>query len=479
MQKIKKLTDKWYSMPEAAKASAAFVISSLLLKGINFITIPIFTRIINTSEYGIIAEYNSWVSIFEVIALLGLTSAGIVNVGLNDYKNSRNQYISSLLTICNTATLLTFVVIFLLKYIFKGNFLLPDNLLILMFIYFIFNPAQIFWLFKQRYEYKYKLATVISIASAVTSQIVSVIFVVNATSDNLAEIKLWSSNLTLMFFSVPIYVYLLIKGRSFFNKDIWKQTIPFALSLIPHYLAQHIMSSADRIMIANLSDRSDAGIYSIVLNIGIITTIVWNSINASLIPYIYEKLNEKNYTKINNAVIPIMLCYALFCVLIAIVAPEIMKILAPDEYYSGIYAVSPVIAASFLTALYNIYANIEFYHKKSFHIALATVISAVVNIALNAALIPHFGFTAAAYTTLISNIVLVYIHYTGYKKSHPEKVYNDKVILLIAIGCIVICEAVGLLYTNSLVRYVLAAAACLLTVIFRKKLLRIIRQLKK
>lgn len=478
MQKIKNLINKWYTMPDTAKASIAFVISSFVLKGIVFISTPVFTRIINTAEYGIIAEYNSWMSIMEVAALLGLTSAGIINVGLNDYRDCRDKYLSVLMTICNTMTIVVFGIVFMIQYLLDRQLFLPTNLWILMLIYFIFNPAQIFWLSRQRYEYKYKLAVIITVCSSVLSQIVSLICVLNAKTDNLAEIKLWSSNITMLVFSVPIYFYILFKGKKLFDKEIWKTTVMFALSLLPHYMAQHIMSGSDRIMIANLAGKADAGIYSIVLNVYVIATVMWSAVNASLIPFIYECLNKNKYDRINRTVIPVIMVYGLFCILIVIIAPEIIRFLAPPEYYSGIYSVPPIMATAFFTALYNIYATIEFYHKKSLYISIATITAAAVNIALNALLIPRFGFTAAAYTTLISNIILVFVHYIGYRKSHPEKVYNDKALFLISTGCVISCEAVNLLYINNAVRYIIVLSICILAIVFRKKLLSIFSTLK-
>ena len=99
-ESIKKLTyDKWKAMPEPAKAAVAFTFSSLTLKGIAFLTTPIFTRMMSSAQYGIISKYNSWNLILEVFALLGLTSAGVFNSGLNDYRDSRDQYISSVFII--------------------------------------------------------------------------------------------------------------------------------------------------------------------------------------------------------------------------------------------------------------------------------------------------------------------------------------------------------------------------------------------
>ena len=49
-------------------------------------------RSTDIDEYGIVTMYNSWVSIIEIFAVLGLTSAGVFNVGLNDNKFNIPSY---------------------------------------------------------------------------------------------------------------------------------------------------------------------------------------------------------------------------------------------------------------------------------------------------------------------------------------------------------------------------------------------------
>lgn len=468
---------RWKIMPSEVKSSIVFAISSFILKGISFITTPIFTRILEPAHYGIISTYNSWLSIIEVFALLGLTSAGVFNVGLNDYRDCRNKYISSILTLCNITTILTFAVIFACKAIVGEDFLLPTNLLIIMFIYFIFNPAMIFWVTRQRYEYKYKAAFIITILSTIVSQAVSVLCVIYLEY-NPVSTKIWGSTIATILFQIPIYIYIYIKGKKFIDFKIWKSVLLFAIPLLPHYLAQHVMSGSDRIMITELYSETAAGIYSVVANIGLIATVVWNAVNASLIPFSFEKLNTKKYKDLNKVIIPILLVYAIICLGVTLVAPEALAILAPEEYYSGIYAVPPIVIVSFLSALYNIYANVEFYHKKSGNIATATIVSAIVNIILNYLLIPKFGFVAAAYTTLISNIILVFMHYFGYRKCQPERVYNDKIIFLISLGSLILCELCNILYINNIVRYFVIAIILVVIIIKHKSIINIIKSLK-
>lgn len=468
---------KWRQMPEGAKSTVVFVISSFIVKGVVFITTPVFTRIMPASQYGVIAEFNSWRTIIEVFALLGLNSAGVFNVGLNDYRDSRDQYISSVLTLCNFVTIATFVIIFILKKFFEESFLLSNNQLVLMFIWLIFSPAQEFWITRQKYEYKYKLAFWVTVVIAVLSQVVAVVAVMNIESTNLGEIKLWSTNLTTVVLVLPIYIYIFARGKKFLDFTRWKQVLVFALPLIPHYLAQHVMFGADRIMLSKMVSNADTGIYSVVNNIGLIASIIWSAVNASLISYTFEKLNKKQYGGINRTVTMLLVCYAVICVLVAIVAPEIMQILAPEEYYSGIYAIPPIICVAFLSALYNVYANIEFYHKKSSYIAVSTIIATLVNILLNIVLIPHFSFVGAAYTTLISYVVLIVMHYIGYRKCN-EPVYKNLNIALIALVCILVCLLCNLLYINNVIRYTVLLCMLVILIWKQKYILGIMKNIK-
>ena len=41
------------------KASTYYLIGNLFNKGIAFLTVPIFTRILSTTDYGIVTTYNS------------------------------------------------------------------------------------------------------------------------------------------------------------------------------------------------------------------------------------------------------------------------------------------------------------------------------------------------------------------------------------------------------------------------------------
>lgn len=474
---MKKYISLWKNLPDSAKSSILFVFSTFLLKAISFLTTPVFTRIMEPSQYGIVTNYNSWVSIIEVFALLGLTSAGVLNVGLNDYRTSRNRYLSSLLGLTNIATLLTFAVLLLLRLLLDSGFWLSDELLMIMFVHFLFHPAQIFWMTKQRYEFHYKASTAVTIGSVLISQLLSVILVMSA-QNNLGNIRVLANELGTLLFAVPLYILLLARGRAYINLPLWKSVLSFALPLIPHYLAQHIMSSSDRIMITELIGMADTGIYGVVANVGTIAMVFWSAINASIVPITFESINRNEFVKLKKTINSILTGYGIACAGIILIAPEVLNILAPKEYHDGVYAIPPLVAVSFLNALYNVYANVEFYYKKSSTIASSTITATLLNLILNFLLIPRYSYTGAAYATLISNAVLIWMHYCGYRKCN-NKIYNDRYIGVLTVSILAFVCISNVLYISLILRIFIAASILIGCLVNYKKILKILRSILK
>ncbi len=210
-----------------------------------------------------------------------------------------------------------------------------------------------------------------------------------------------------------------------------------------------------------------------------LATIIWTAINASLIPFTFENLDKGREKEINSVVVPIIIIYSIMCFGVTIIAPEVIRILAPEEYFEGIYAVPPIAATAFIMALYNLYANVEFYHKRSWWIAFSTIVAALINVLLNYLLIPRFGYVGASYTTLISNVILIVLHYLGYRIAHKKRIYNDYVLGVILLSTIGLCLLCNLLYLNNVIRYIIIGIIVIGLLISIKPLLLLIKKIKK
>ena len=165
-------------------------------------------------------------------------------------------------------------------------------------------------------------------------------------------------------------------------------------------------------------------------------------------------------------------------------APEIIKILAPFSYYEAIYVIPPVTASIFFQFLYSAFSNIEFYYEKPQYVSVASIGAAIINIALNAMLIPLFGYIIAGYTTLFCYILLSIFHYILMSKLINKtslfkfKIFDLKFIIQISIITVLVTCFVSFIYGNIFIRYFFILVIFITVIINKNKIQLILADMK-
>ena len=462
---------KLQNIPLGVKAAVVYTLASVFSRGLAMITVPIFTRIMSTSEIGMVNLYNSWYSLLNVIATLSLTSGGF-QAAMKDFENERDQYQSSVLTLTSMMAIILACVYFLIPNIWNKITGLPSVLMILMLVVFFFAPAQDFWLLRQRYEYKYKLAGALTMGSALASTVLSVLVVLKlnaVNSDQIVVGRLYATSIISIVISAILWIKLYVKGRTVINIKYWKYSLKLSLPLIGYAFAAQILNVSDRMMISKMVGNDAVGIYSTLYTVSSISLLVWSAINSSFIPYLYQNI-EKKENKIKELSLALMGAYAIIAVMLTFLAPEIVKILATKEYYEAIYIMPPIAAGVFLTSVSNMYSNLLIYHKKTNYIMYSSIIAAIVNLILNYICIKTFGYMAAAYTTLIAYIVLagtqaMFARKITFKKTGRKSIYNDNAVFIIAILTIIAALFGLFLYHYTWLRYTIICIGMIIGII--------------
>ena len=238
------------------------------------------------------------------------------------------------------------------------------------------------------------------------------------------------------------------------NFEYWKFGLNYSLPIIPHGLAQIVLSSFDRIMIKTLVGYSQAGIYSLGCNIEQLVKITTTSIDTVWSPWFYEQMNSGNEKKIKK--MSYVYIYGIFLLLtcLILVTPELVWFMGSKEYQDAKYIVIPLLSCTFFTFLYTLPATVEYYYQKTKMIAIGTIGAAILNIILNSVFIRFYGYQAAAYTTLVSYFAYFVFHYNIAKKIHGSQIYDTKFIMLFVIG-IIFFNFIGIILMNySIVRFI-------------------------
>lgn len=295
---------------------------------------------------------------------------------------------------------------------------------------------------------------------------------------DLAKVRLFSGNIVLIFTGI-FFAYIIIKtGKVLYNKKYWKFVFVVNSPLFIHSLSKHILDVSDKTMVSYIVGKQEVGIYGVLYSVSSLSLIIWNAINASLIPYMFEYLRKKeNNSSLNKTIVIMLSVYGSISVILTLVAPEIVKVLATEEYFEAIYLMPPIAAGIFVTALYNIFSNILLYYKATTSIMKATVMVSITNIILNYIFIKQYGYTAASYTTLFSYSLLALMQYL-YMCKITVPPFNIKVIFTISIITICFCLFCNLFYKYNTIRYAIILLLIFSGIVWRKQLLKILKTLK-
>ena len=170
------ITSKYRSLSVQAKAALWFTICSFLQKGISFITVPIFTRLMSTEEYGTYTVYLSWLQILTIMTSLYLFN-GVYDNAMAKYEKQREEYTSAMQGLTLVITGAVFALYCFTSGFWEKILNLPKSMILLMFLEALLSPALSYWSGRQRFEYRYRILVCVTILQALMNPIASLVLI--------------------------------------------------------------------------------------------------------------------------------------------------------------------------------------------------------------------------------------------------------------------------------------------------------------
>ncbi len=432
------------------KSGIWYTICNFLVKGLTFITMPIFTRIMTSSDIGNFSNITSWFNILAIITTFEIYSS--VSIARFDYKDKLNEYISSSLILGTLITFMFYIIVLIFNSFFINLFNMDLKTINIIFIYLLFYPSIQMFMIKNQINYNYKNTIVLTMINAICSTLFSVLFALFFSNKLYGRIIGYFIPLTIVAFMV--YVYIIFKGKKI-SIQYWKYALKISFPLIWHLLAGYILSSSDRIMITKLISPEANALYSVSYTLSMAVSILWTSMNNSWSPWAYDQMDKKNFHNLREKSKPYTLFFLIIVFIFMLFTPELLLIMGGRNYIQAKYVMPPVMVGYIFQFIYSLYVNIEFYHKKQKNIAIGTIIAAVINVILNLIFIPMFGYIAAAYTTLFGYFILLLIHFLFVKKMKCTNWYDTNFFVKVSILAICSVIVFNIFYMYSIIRYIL------------------------
>lgn len=433
---------------KAVKSGIWFTASNFLVKGIGFITMPFFSRLLTKAEFGDFNNFTTWLNILLIVTSFNLESS-LIRARF-DFEGHLDEYVFSMQVLSMISTAIWFGVSVVFRQDVCSVLSIENSYINAMFLYLLFFPLINLFQNMERFKYKYKWTAVSSLFVSVGSSILSVVLVI-CMNDRLKGRILGHITPVLLLGSVIFFFYL-VRVRKV-NTDYWKYALPFALPFIPHLLSMLLLGGMDKVMIRHMCGAEDLAMYSLAYSVGSLITIIVTSINNAYSPWLGEQLSKKQYTRVKNFSGKYVLMFSYVALTAVLVTPEILLILGGRAYMDAIHVMPPVAAGCIMQFIYCMYVNVEQYEKKTVGMAVASVIAAGINGVLNYIFIPKFGYVAAAYTTFVGYLCLMLLHMLLVHRIDMSKVYQNRKILLIAIVSSGLVFASDFILKTTLIRY--------------------------
>lgn len=455
------------------KGSSILVLSNVCLKAINFFLLPLYTGNLTPEMIGVSDSITTLTGIILPLLTMGLDSAFSA---FYFEKEDSNRPIKVFTTLTCTFFVLGLIPLCLL---FASNpfaKLLFHNtnyayIIKFAFISVSFNLWFLPYSLELRLKNKMFLFGLSNVISSLSMVILNIIFV--------SVLHFGESSLVLSSMIVHIENFLILflfvrtkPGLEWFDSELLKQMLKFAIPLIPMTLMMWILSLSDRYVLLHYHGEIAVGLYGIGLRFTNLMNVVISAVAMAYTTFAFSSKEDENskqkYYYIFNIESFILIVIAFT---ISLFGKEIVHLMTSASYDNSYLSLRDLMFAQVFYAMTSIVGYGIYFEKKSYYSLIAVSAGAILNLGLNFLLIPKFGIAAAALTTLLGYMLNYFITLFFSEKVYPCN-YGQIKVLCSLLCLYAICYLCGdmLIFIKILIWLI-----CFLIMIFlNRKMLKLL-----
>lgn len=390
-----------------------FVMNSILTMSsfiFPLITFPYVSRILLPSGIGKVSLATSVITYFTMFAQLGIPTYGIrACAKVRDNRKELTKVSQELLIISIIMSAISYMILFILLFS-VSKFRCEKELYVILSFTILLTAIGMEWLYKALEQYTY-----ITMRSVIFKFIalIAMFFLVHKQTDYVVyggiTIFAASASNILNLFNAYKYINLKPVGNYNFKRHIKPVLIFFAMSC-----ATTIYTNLDTVMLEFMTTDADVGYYNAAVKIKVILVSVVTSLGTVLLPrasyYIqmgelkeFRRITRKALNFVFLMAMPLMLYFIYF-------AKEGIFFLSGDNYVGAIIPMQVIMPTLLLIGITNILGiQILVPTGREKIVLYSEIVGAIVDVIINALLIPVYASTGAAIGTLIAEFAVFFV----------------------------------------------------------------------
>jgi O-antigen/teichoic acid export membrane protein len=450
-----------------------YSVGDLLLRATAFLTLPIYTRILTPADYGVWAYATAAVTLLSALLAIG-----------GDQAYSRFYFEAKTLEARQalTSTWLAFLFAWSMGAVLviapasgaASQLAFGTHRWSLLIALLLFTGPltlmNIMLGLVVRNEFRRQVFMLLNVALTIATVGLSLLF---AVGFHWGITGLAGAQLAALALLIPPRVwYARHLLRPVFSVDVLKRLLRFGVPLVPATLAWWIFSFSDRIVLGRLSDLREVGLYSVANSATTILGLLVGGLALAWTPHalrLYEADPGEAPVFYGRMLTYIIVGFGLLAVVVTTFAHELLSILATKEYVGAARAVGPLALGFVAFATVQVTGLGMTLKKKTGFLALFAWGAAVLNLALNLALVPAYGMLASAWATFAAFAFLTLAYFAISQRLFRVSVESRKslsalvVVVAFVLGVPLLPDSSLLVAVPVKVAYVLACCVALLT----------------
>jgi len=400
-------------LKQLAGETAIYGFSSILARVLNFLFVPIYTRMLTQVQYGVVTEFMAYIAILQVILVLGLET-GCFRFANKEGEDPRRVYSGALLTVfgLNLAFLACMVAFsepisaalgyhgYRALIIYVAAILFCDSITAILFA-------------KLRQEHK-----------AVKFAIFKTVKILTETGANLVLFFIYPAQPDFTYPIIAIFISCVLclamfipdicRLRLVWDGDVVKRMLVYSIPLMVAALPGVANDFLDRVLFRYFDTSSEAwraslGVYQAAVKLAVIMNLFIQMFRYAAEPFFFQRAKDKNSKELYAVV---MEYFTAFCGLVflgVIGYIDIVSLFLGRDFRVGI-GVVPIMLLSYM--ILGMLFNVSMWYKLSGKTNMAiwiTLAGLAVTAVINVVFMPRYSYWASAFGHLASYLVMFII----------------------------------------------------------------------
>lgn len=460
----------------ALKAGIWYVISNFLVKGIAFITTPIFARLMSEADYGEFSNFASWQTTLFLIS--GVELYGTLNRAYYDYTEDYDKYVSSIMFLSFGITALFYGVFLLCGDAIYKVVSIPPKYVHILFIFLLFQSAKEIFMAREKTLYRYKSVAAMSVINLIFPTLVAVIMVVLSDEANHLGARIYGFYVPSAIVGAFCAVSLLRRSRAV-KISHCKYALKLSLPLMVHFLTAYLLSSSNTIVTKGVLNAEAAAVVSITTSAVHILTILLQAVSGAVTTWLMDNLEQKKYKELRKSLLIYTVCVCVVAIGVILFGPEVIWVLGGAKYAQAVTLLPGMVAAVTIQSITTVFTIILTYKKRVVGAAVCTAVVAGFSIVAKILLLPYYGIEILPWINIVAYGILFVCDYVLVCKAGNGDVINMKGFSGCALLMCLITFISTFLYASSIVRYGIIACAGVGVLIFLYKYRTLVMSLLK